>query len=150
MEKNLTLKVQRTCGNCTMCCQGWLQGEVYGYKFYQGLPCHFISCNGCSIYENRPENPCKNYSCAWLSDEEGFFPEWFIPEQSKIICTWREWKPGSVYLDVEECGETINSKYLNWLFLKHFEKEINVSCKILGGTTYYGHSEFVEFMNKKF
>jgi hypothetical protein len=148
MEKNLKIKSQRTCGECTMCCQGWLHGEAHGYKFYKGVPCHFVSCNGCSIYDNRPESPCKTYRCAWLSDEESFFPEWFKPDQSKIICTWREWKSESFYLDVEECGESINSKYLNWLIINHFKFKLNICCRILGGMTYLGEPDFLQFMEQ--
>ena len=144
MEKNLIIDRKRECGSCTMCCQ-WLTGEVYGHQFYAGHPCHFLSCDGCTIYKNRPEIPCKAYECAWLSDKKIEFPEWFRPDQSKIICSWKEWKSGFYYLDVDECGEQINSRYLNWLINAHFKYKLNINLKILGGITYFGEPEFLEF-----
>ena len=140
-------KLERKCDGCTMCCQGWLPGEVYGHTFYSGKPCHFVDCNGCSIYEDRPESPCKVYKCSWLIDH--FFPQWFKPDQSKIICNWTEWEEGSYYLSVIECGEKIDAKYLNWLIMKQKEIGFNMRYVIDGGYTYMGDSEFIKYMNKE-
>ena len=50
MSSNNFKTFQRNCNNCTKCCEGWLSGEVNGYSFYPGRPCHFMKCDGCSIY----------------------------------------------------------------------------------------------------
>jgi len=148
-------KLKRECGNCTMCCQGWLPGKAHGHSFYSGKPCHFVDCNGCSIYEYRPESPCKSYNCSWLVDD--FFPQWFKPNESKIICNWIKWKEiksngcvieDSYYLSVIECGEKIDSKYYNWLILKQHEDKFNLFCMVDGGAVYLGENDFIQFMTK--
>lgn len=140
---------KRKCGDCTMCCQGWLIGEVYGNHFYPGRPCHYVKCNGCSIYKDRPEEPCKSFSCAWL-DVDNFLPEWFKPNQSKIICTWETWKDEQKYLNVIECGEQINSKYLHWLINKHYTEKLNLICTIFGMRNVYGTTEFQQWVAENF
>ncbi len=43
---------QRSCSDCTKCCEGSLSGEVFGKTFYSGKPCHFVKLNeGCSVYK---------------------------------------------------------------------------------------------------
>jgi len=126
-----------------MCCQGWLEGNVNGHAFYAGAPCHFVPCTGCSIYKDRPAEPCKSYKCAWL-DDEGFLPEWFKPDVSKILCTWRKTSEGITYLDVEECGEQIDAIHLNWLFMAHIKAGFNLRYKVKGGLNFIGSPDFVQ------
>ena len=129
-----------------MCCQGWLYGVSYNHLFQPGKPCHFLCESGCSIYDNRPEDPCKSYRCAWLMDS--FLPEWFKPNLSKVICTWREWKNNENYLEVIECGEKIDSSILSWLFIQHLNGHLpNFTYKLSGGFNVVGSSEFLEYMN---
>jgi hypothetical protein len=156
LDKNLEdenkPKINRKCGECTMCCQGWLTGEAHGYSFYPGMPCHYVGCSGCSIYEDRPEDPCKSYKCIWLGEND-LLPEWFRPDQSKLICTWREWKDegeDNYYLDVIECGEEIKSKYLQWLIRFHCDSGINMSYSLSGTRCYYGSDEFIQWSNEQF
>ena len=111
----------RECDGCTACCEGWLQAEALGKRFYPGQPCHWMSCKGCTVYEARPE-VCSEFQCSWKVGH--FLPEWFKPSESKIICVWRRWKDedkctpedrGGLYLSIVECGETISSKCFTWL-----------------------------------
>lgn len=77
------LSTMRECNGCTACCEGWLSGEAHGHYFQPGRPCHFKCEGGCSIYEKRPENPCKTFICEWLVNPE--LPEWMKPSVSKVI-----------------------------------------------------------------
>lgn len=71
----------RTCGTCTECCSGSLSLEVYGQPVSPGVPCRFrIEKVGCSIYKDRPVEPCSTYRCLWLSDES--VPDHLKPENS--------------------------------------------------------------------
>jgi len=141
------MNINRNCEGCTMCCQGWLHGSAYEHTFYSGKPCHFVCEKGCSIYNERPEDPCKSYTCAWLNDLN--FPEWFKPNLSKVICTWRQWKPENYYLEVSECGEKIDSKILSWLFMKYVNNLYNFKYQLDGGWNYVGQQEFLEYMGVK-
>ena len=137
---------QRECGGCTACCQGWLSGVAHGREFYPGVPCHFIGCNGCSIYEERPESPCRTYSCEWLKNPD--VPEWMKPSESNVILTAREWThpDGSkhAYLNVVEMGKKIDSSVLNWLFRLYLRTQIPMKIQIDGGLNWYGSQEFFE------
>ena len=130
-----------------MCCQGWFSGSAYEHTFHAGKPCHFVCEKGCSIYNERPEVPCKSYTCAWLIDSD--FPEWFKPNLSKVICTWKEWKPENYYLEVRECGEKIDSKILSWLFMKYENNHYNFVYQLDGGWNCVGQHEFLEYMGVK-
>src|SRR6266853_1451403 len=44
----------RQCGTCTVCCDGWVKGTIFGHEMKPGLPCHFRGEGCCSIYERRP------------------------------------------------------------------------------------------------
>src|SRR5260370_37002724 len=58
---------ERTCGSCTACCDGWLQIEVRGHRIRPGKPCPFSVEHRCSIYSERPQHPCREFVCGWLT-----------------------------------------------------------------------------------
>jgi hypothetical protein len=138
--------ITRTCDGCTACCEGWLSGSAHGKEFYPGFPCHFASCNGCTIYDDRPEHPCISYSCLWLRDTD--VPEWLKPSESGVIITAREWDhpDGSkqTYLDVVETGRKIDSSVLNWFFRLYLRTQIPLKIQIGGGQNLYGTEEFIK------
>jgi hypothetical protein len=139
-------KTKRECGDCTACCQGWLSGVVNDREFYPGMPCHFKGCNGCSIYEDRPESPCKTYSCEWLKNDN--VPEWMKPSESGVIITPKDWThpDGSkqVFLEILEMGKKIDSTVLNWLFRTYLRTQVPMKIQIEGGYNWYGTNEFFE------
>jgi len=145
-EEKRTVQLDRKCDGCTACCDGWLTGTAYNKQFYPGHPCHFSSCNGCAIYEDRPEFPCKVYSCEWILNGE--IPEWMKPNKSNVIITRRDWDhpDGSkqMYLDVVEIGTKIDSTVLNWFFMFHLRTQIPLKIQIERGFNWYGSKEFIE------
>ena len=141
--------VKRDCDGCDACCQGWLYGEAYGHKFWPGSPCHFKTKVGCKIYEHRPEDPCKTFTCAWLSDSEGLFPEWMKPNLSNVLITLRKRSTAdSRYFRICETGQNIDSRVLSWIHLNLVMKGHQVAVQIHGGWVYYGSQDFVEEMTK--
>lgn len=76
-------KADRTCGKCTKCCDGWLSGVAYGHEFRPGVPCHFVTRQGCSIYPIRPDEPCKTFRCHWKENTQ--IPDWMQPNLSGVI-----------------------------------------------------------------
>jgi hypothetical protein len=106
---------RRHCGECAACCDGWVKMAVYGHEVYPGKPCPFSTGKGCRIYERRPDDPCKNFVCGWLS-EGSFLPEWFRPDRAGCIVipaklTWQR-LPVDVVVPV---GKKIKPKSLAWL-----------------------------------
>ena len=75
---------ERSCGSCTKCCEGWLEGDAHGHDFSPGKPCYFlIQKKGCTIYSDRPEHPCRSFKCAWLADTS--VPDHIKPNVSETI-----------------------------------------------------------------
>jgi hypothetical protein len=140
--------MQRDCGGCTECCKGWISFEVKGRKYQPGNPCHYKGEHGCTIHENRPEDPCKAYFCAWVAEPE-FIPEWLKPNNSGVICTRRKIN-GISFLDVVECGKQINSSVLNWLILEHINTGQNLRYRINGGINFIGQKDFIEALNGQY
>jgi len=136
------VNIERTCGTCTECCQGWLWGSAHGHHFYPGKPCHFVSEGGCSIYRDRPEDPCKIFKCQWLTNKD--FPEWFKPNKSKVIIkTCLRKDNEDLYYEVYECGQKLDSSILAWLIEYHATTKIPVRVQIAGGWNNYGDPEFL-------
>ena len=133
--------VKRECGDCHKCCEGYLVGEVYGFQFQPGRPCHYLSVGkGCSIYDKRPEHPCKSYRCEWLQNPD--VPEWFKPNKVNAILSRR--KVGEYeYWDLMEAGEKLDSAVLNWIFLQCVNTGMNLVYRISGGVNWLGSEAFI-------
>lgn len=140
----------RTCGDCTKCCEGWLEGVVHGHKMYRGCNCHFLE-GSCKIYEERPENPCKNYNCAWLLEDR--FPGWMKPNLSNVIITKRSMRVPTEdgmkmieYYDVIEAGSVISSTVLNWLIHWALDNNINLVYELDGKIHLFGDQELKKYL----
>lgn len=53
----------RECGECDVCCRGFLTVQVNEIKVELNNPCPHV-CNGCGIHDTRPE-VCRAFQCAW-------------------------------------------------------------------------------------
>ena len=103
------MSVDRQCGKCVACCSGELPGTVNGHSFYSGNPCHYLDMEkGCSIYENRPESPCREFSCEWLLQKNDI-PLWMRPDLSGVILHKK-----SDVLYMNEYNGIVKSNVLNW------------------------------------
>lgn len=137
--------INRSCGKCTACCEGWLQGEAYGNKFYPGKVCPFVALHkGCTIYETRPYK-CADFECVWLAED--ILPEHFHPYLSKIIVVRRKWGENQEkdYLQIKECGTKINEDLLNWFLNYHKETGMSLDIEIDRVNHYYGSTDFENY-----
>ena len=123
------VSLKRECGDCTKCCEGFNSGAAYGHKFgnVDGVktPCFFLEKGvGCTIYEDRPTNPCSTYKCEWLVNND--IPEEFKPNKSDVIVS----RKGRSYLVANDSGDNPSNEYKKWL-LKYVEsKKMNLSYKL--------------------
>jgi hypothetical protein len=120
----IEIKSDRSCGECTMCCQGHLTGTAHGFEFGPNKPCHWVRKSGCSIYDFRPYSPCKTFKCEWKINKS--FPDEFRPDKIKAIFVNRQLETGD-RLDVVEAGDALNAKLLHFiiqLFNDHKYKHI--------------------------
>lgn len=131
----------RSCGECAKCCEGWLSGDAYGHVFSRGRPCFFLE-RTCSIYKDRPLNPCQLFECSWLSEDT--FPMWLKPSLANIIITKKQHSDSELtYYIADQAGDTFDSRALNWLVQWAQSTNTNIEFRIGGEITKTGSPEFV-------
>jgi hypothetical protein len=72
----------RKCGSCNLCCEVFKIEET---GKAQGQKCKHLKagCNGCTIYEKRP-NQCRSFACLWL---QGIGAASMRPDRSGVVLT---------------------------------------------------------------
>jgi hypothetical protein len=98
---------QRSCGSCTACCEGWLRASFRDVTLCLGGACpHLIDGTGCGIYEDRPQDPCRDFACGWLKAPE-LIDEDLKPDRCGAIAIvgrkWQGWK----VIRIIPTGETV-------------------------------------------
>lgn len=137
--------MSRTCGTCTKCCDGTLSGEINGYPMYLGRPCHFLKIGqGCTIYSDRPQEPCRRYECAWISDTE--IPDFMKPEVSNCILDYRVHN-GIRYLRLVESDKPYTAEILSWCIEYAKSKNLNFEWTVAGKSYWIGDAGFFESMS---
>ena len=104
---------RRSCGSCTACCDGWLTGNVRGHEFGPGTPCHFRGLGGCTIYDDRPADPCRGFVCGWLHNGSPF-PDSFRPDRLGVIIMAKPWHGKIAYVLVP-AGRAPDAALLEWM-----------------------------------
>ena len=113
----------RHCAPCTKCCEGWLSATVYAHQMYPGVPCAYLG-KDCTIYKNRPEDPCKKFVCEWLADET--IPAYMQPNLSGAIIIKHE-----DYVEMIECDPPLKTQALEWFLIAYISgKYDNITYRI--------------------
>ena len=131
------MNFSRKCLPCTACCEGWLTINTPEVRTTLDNPCKFVTENGCSINETKPENPCKKFSCGWL-DRDSPLPDWMRPDRSGAIILFDKmfWKGKPVivtiatganipYKTIFEVKKLANLHSRNAIFFE-YEKKLNI------------------------
>jgi len=134
--------MDRSCGTCTKCCEGHLSGTVRGIPFSPGKPCHFVKINsGCSIYEDRPDKPCRLFKCVWLTEPD--FPEWLKPSLCNVMFV-----PSKIdshdYIYALESGAELDTKTLSWAVSYMWSNKLNFAWQHRGDWSAIGSDGFVK------
>jgi len=103
----------RQCGECTACCEGWAEGEIRGHRMHPGQHCHFLEQGACTIYEERPQSPCRNFVCGWLMPASPF-PESFRPDRTGVIIVPMRWRDRPCYV-LLSAGRDPDEEVLDWM-----------------------------------
>jgi hypothetical protein len=94
---------------------------INGDPVYPGSPCPYSTEEGCDDYENRPVDPCHNFSCGWIIPNSPL-PEWMKPNNGKVIIIFKKLEWNSIPVDLAvPVGKKIPPRSLNWL--KEFSKK---------------------------
>lgn len=129
---------RRVCNGCTKCCEGLVIGNVNGHEMKPGTPCFYLKDHKCSIYETRPEYPCRNFECLWLSDPE-LVPEYFWPDKTNVILYDRFTPEGNPYLAIH--GK-ISVEILDWAAqLIQFSKRDSIMYEMDGYVKFLSSSQ---------
>ena len=141
-ETPVRLKIrERSCGTCTKCCEGYLVATVGDIQLFPGKPCHFLEMgSGCSVYEDRPVDPCRVFKCGWLSDP--MIPEWIKPNLSDAIFIRYHSDPDAPLDTIDayehtklvEAGSKLGSQVLSWAVAHHTSNRINLTWEYDHGT----------------
>jgi uncharacterized cysteine cluster protein YcgN (CxxCxxCC family) len=111
LHSTFPIIAERSCDGCTRCCEGWLSGNAYGYDFYPGKKCHFLTSKSCSIYSVRPENPCKTFQCQWKENTQ--IPDWLKPDKCNTILLRRKYESYTYWFMVHT-GKTVDPRVYEW------------------------------------
>jgi hypothetical protein len=108
-----TPAVPRQCGECTACCQGWAEGEIRGHRMFAGRHCHFLQQGACTIYDERPQSPCRNFVCGWLAPASPF-PDDFRPDRVGVIIVPLRWRERAAFV-LLSAGNDPGADMLAWM-----------------------------------
>lgn len=78
-----------------------------------GKPCHFLGAGGCTIYADRPADPCRGFVCGWLRNDSPF-PESFRPDLIGVILMAKPWRDRVAYVLVS-AGRAPDAALLEWM-----------------------------------
>jgi len=117
MANRITDKAQgrpRPCGDCSLCCEGWLKTRVLDIQIDVGKPCPHCSEHRCMIHKERPNDPCRIFFCGWATPGSRL-PEWLHPGKCGVIVltdrsSWRG-RPVDVLVSA---GKNPDEHLLEW------------------------------------
>jgi len=134
----------RPCGDCAMCCGGWLRTKVLGHYLDVGRPCPYTSGNHCTIHAERPEDPCGIFFCGW-AEPGSRLPEWMQPNLcGVIVLTGRSsWRGLPVDILVA-CGRDPEDRTLEWYRTYSIESRRPFIYQHAGAWFGFGPREFRE------
>jgi len=132
------IKPVRTCDGCTQCCRGHVVGQAHGHEFSLGKPCFFVGDKGCSIYDDRPVDPCQSFKCEWLGSD--YLPMWMRPDLSKVIVVRTQYADGE-WIELVEAGQKMDSAVLSWILIWAANNKQNVRYLVDGGWNWIKNSD---------
>lgn len=137
----------RACGSCTACCDGWLAANVRGHDLAPGSPCHFLGSGGCTIYEDRPHDPCRGFICGWLLPQSPF-PDAFRPDKLGAIMLPKLWRSRRAYY-IAFAGKSPDAQLIDWVRQYSAATGIPFLFRVDGRLKGYGSPEFQQYVLDK-
>jgi hypothetical protein len=112
-----------------------------------GQHCHFLLEGACSIYEERPQSPCRNFVCGWLA-AGSHFPDGFRPDQAGVIIVPMRWRDRPAYV-LLSAGNDPGPDMLAWMRQHAQATGSPFFYAENGERTGYGPPEFLLEMQQK-
>jgi hypothetical protein len=120
---------------------------IRGHDMKPGTPCHFLGAEGCTIYDERPHDPCRTFYCAWRL-EGNPFPDAFRPDRIGAIVLalrWRERPAYCVIIDAREPGAGV----LDWMRAYSNTSGTPFVVRLAGRELAYGPPEFQQEVQER-
>ena len=137
----------RQCGECTACCDGWVVGVVEGHEMKPGQPCFFRGDHACSIYERRPQHPCRDFTCGWLQPSSPFPADW-RPDQLGVMVIPMRWRGRDAYI-LRSCGRDPDESLIAWMRALSLRTQRPFFYEIGGERFGFGPPEFQSEMSAR-
>jgi hypothetical protein len=78
-----------------------------------GKPCHFRGERSCTIYERRPQHPCRAFTCGWLQPGSPF-PDEFRPDLLGVMIIPMRWRRREAYV-LRSAGRDTDERLVAWM-----------------------------------
>jgi hypothetical protein len=114
---------------------------------FPGQHCHFLSEGACTIYEERPQSPCRNFVCGYLAPGSPF-PEDFRPDKTGVIIVPMRWQGRPAYV-LLAAGNDPSADMLAWMQVHARATGSPFFYAVNGERTGYGPPEFQQEMALK-
>jgi SEC-C motif-containing protein len=137
----------RACGECTACCDGWVAGVIEGHEMKPGTPCFFRGEKCCSIYERRPQHPCRDFVCGWLQAASPF-PDDFRPDRLGVMIIAMKWRGVDAYV-LRSTLRDPDEKLLGWMREFSLRTQRPFFYEVAGERFGFGPPEFQQEMSEK-
>ena len=137
----------RACGECTACCDGWVAGVIEGHEMKPGTPCHFRGEKCCSIYERRPQHPCRDFMCGWILPGSPF-PEHFRPDKLGVMVIPMKWRGHEAYI-LRSAGRDPDRALIAWMEELSLRTRRPFFYEVGGERFGFGPPEFQREMGEK-
>ena len=148
IKLSLRNKNERSCEGCTACCEGWLSANIKGEEMFPGKPCQFVEQGvGCTIYKDRPKDPCKQFQCMWRSTDSSVMPDEFKPSEVGSIVTVSD-IDGIPYHNLVECGVKPQPEVISWFVAFVVGKGLNAYWTVDGKPYWMGSQPFNAAMHR--
>lgn len=146
---NLPIVNNRSCGTCTKCCEGNLRFKLkeFNIEVLNSKPCPFVEANnGCTIHERRPQSPCRDFLCDWLTNED--IPEELKPSLTNTII-YTKTINGIKFMRLTEAGSKMDSAVLSWATQYCISNRINFVWRVEDKVYWFGDPNFNLMMEEQ-
>lgn len=101
-----SLDTEKSCIDCTKCCEGWLTINYGGLTADPDNNCQYCKKDqGCVQYDSRPDG-CISFVCGYISDP--IVPNWLKPSDSNIILVKKTGTKDYADFDQDFISETLD------------------------------------------
>lgn len=137
MERN-TGVFMKACGDCDICCRGFVHVKVFTHQIDLGNPCPYVQ-NGCKVHRDRPA-VCRDFQCSWKVEE---WDDSMIPADSGAITQYREHEGRTVLLATPTVEDRIPARSLDYIKARCIENDYGLiySERVPGGSMIMGFND---------